>query len=192
MRGKSEYPVRHADQHNPDGSDPLTGFIRYDFENVGDWVSVETTNRGGPDNVAYRFVDSGGRGFLFRSLGGNILIEMDGGNFDFEAVSGGSPPNLIGNLNSLDFQSLGDVTLQTNTTGDMTLSSANDNSVGAGAVLTLSGTPITIVPGSDIVVDRLTTGHKFQMKDDGGNPIFEVREDGTFHIKTGATWIADL
>jgi hypothetical protein len=28
--------------------------------------------------------------------------------------------------------------------------------------------------------------------DAAGTPIFEVRDDGTFHIKTGATWADDL
>ncbi len=43
MRGKSEYPPLHAGQHAPDGSDPLTGFIRYDFENVGAYLHVTAT-----------------------------------------------------------------------------------------------------------------------------------------------------
>ncbi len=170
----------------------LDGFIRYDFDNVGDWLSVETTNRGGPDNVAYRFVDSGGRGFLFRSLGGNILIEMDGGNFDFEAVAGGSPPNLIGNLAGLNFQSDGDITLQTNATGDITFTSSNDMAIGAGLDLAITGDTLTFTSNNDVVIGRLVSGKKLQITDSGGNPIFEVREDASVHIKTGQTIVADL
>ncbi len=48
MRAKSEYPIRHADQHMPDGSDPMPKVpIYYDFLNVGDWLSVEVTDGGG-------------------------------------------------------------------------------------------------------------------------------------------------
>ncbi len=44
MRGKSEYPTTHADQHMPDGSDPLPKIpIFYDYSNVGDWLYVEGT-----------------------------------------------------------------------------------------------------------------------------------------------------
>ncbi len=49
MRGKSEYPTTHGDQHTTDGSDPipgLDGFIRYDYENVGSWLFIEVTTDG--------------------------------------------------------------------------------------------------------------------------------------------------
>lgn len=38
----------------------------------------------------------------------------------------------------------------------------------------------------------LTAGQSLTVKDSGGNPIFEVREDATVHIKTGQTVVADL
>lgn len=40
---KSEYPPRHADQHLPDGSDPLPGFgdgIRFNYDNEGGFLYV--------------------------------------------------------------------------------------------------------------------------------------------------------
>ncbi len=74
MRGKSEYPAVHAGQHAPDGSDPIPGldrFIRYDFENVGDWLYVETTEDAGsgPNGWGQEFIDSGGSGFHFDTTG---------------------------------------------------------------------------------------------------------------------------
>ncbi len=44
MRAKAEYPTRHADQHDPDGSDPLSGkYIKYDFQNVGNWLWIQAS-----------------------------------------------------------------------------------------------------------------------------------------------------
>ena len=39
-----------------------------------------------------------------------------------------------------------------------------------------------------------TTAESFQIRNGavGNTPLLEVRGDGTFHIKTGATWVADL
>ncbi len=47
MRGKSEYPTQHGDQHSQVGSDPLvydfSGFIRYLVENSGEWLQIAIT-----------------------------------------------------------------------------------------------------------------------------------------------------
>ena len=48
-----------------------------------------------------------------------------------------------------------------------------------------SGENIGLNPGEDLLVS-LNTGKKFQIQDSGANPIFEVREDGSIHGKTGA------
>ncbi len=60
MRGKSEYPARHGDQHAPDGSDPIAGIgggLQYNVvdvygpHNIGDWLNVATT--AAPDGEHY-------------------------------------------------------------------------------------------------------------------------------------------
>ncbi len=47
MRGKSEYPTQHGDQHSQVGSDPLvydfSAFIRYLVENSGEWLQIAIT-----------------------------------------------------------------------------------------------------------------------------------------------------
>ncbi len=47
MRGKSEYPTQHGDQHLLDGSDPIafdwSQFIRYLVENSGEWLQIAIT-----------------------------------------------------------------------------------------------------------------------------------------------------
>ncbi len=64
---------------------PLDGFIRYDFENVGDWLYVETTEDAGsgPNGWGQEFVDSGGSGFHFDTTG-YYQVDADG-RFNIEA-----------------------------------------------------------------------------------------------------------
>ena len=74
---------------------------------------------------------------------------------------------------------------------DVQCDSINLTGNGGGIALAdFSGGDITTDGGSLLVT--LRTGKKLRVLDNGGNPIFEVREDGTVHIKTGGTIQADL
>lgn len=51
---------------------------------------------------------------------------------------------------------------------------------------------VEVLLQEDLVAVNLNTGAKFAIYDSSSNPIFEVREDGSIHIPTGASIVADL
>ncbi len=178
MRGKSEYPTTHADQHAPDGSDPLTGFIRYDFENVGDWLYVETTDHGGPNDYGINFVASDPIVFTSASF---IDWSSEGGTID--TGSGGFGINA------------GGVTVTSN--GPISL----DSTTGDDISLITSGTgKVNIEPHGDCNIDpagncevHLAPGKTFTVFDHLGNPKVRWTEaTSDLHIPTGGTIVADL
>ncbi len=91
MRAKSEYPTRHGDQHNPDGSDPLSGFIRYDFENVGDWLDVAATGIGPSGYVDFFDVNAADN-----QENTNDAVSWPFGGFGIKATYSGDGATLTG------------------------------------------------------------------------------------------------
>lgn len=57
--------------------------------------------------------------------------------------------------------------------------------------LQISGGAFLSLDEGSVGID-LTTGGAFEVRDNGGNPIFRVDEDGDVHIKAGKTITADL
>lgn len=118
------------------------------------------------------------------SGGGNVSTETGGGGYTVDSGGGG-----------LDVLSGG---------GGILINSAG----GSGGQIEVkawdgsnNGVDLTLIPGTatvlDVLVDgdvsvKLATGKKLTIKDHSNNPIFEVRDDGTIHIKTGSSITADL
>ncbi len=209
MRAKSEYPTRHADQHNPDGSDPIAGMIRYDVENVGDWLSIETTDTFiGPDpppprmqgadpgmvlkidsandfgsglviwahdtvlshDPVWQFTSSGSYYFL---NGQNDIGYTEGGNLTRYSGGGG----ITFYTTDPDFNNAGDFSVFTsgsldNQAGDIYLDARYGDDTGE----------VQISYGDD---GTLTIKHH-------NTTVMQFQADGTIHIQTGATIIADL
>ncbi len=71
----------HGRSHLENGSDPIPGigdFIRYDFENVGDWLYIKATGQGGPLNR--------NMGFEFTGLAGGVEWHSTDGSVDFDLI----------------------------------------------------------------------------------------------------------
>lgn len=66
------------------------------------------------------------------------------------------------------------------------------NLTAGGLVVVIATGDIEFSQGGDFSIDTLATGKKFVIHDSGFASIFEVHEDGTIHIPTGGTVIADL
>jgi hypothetical protein len=82
--------------------------------------------------------------------------------------------------------------LRTNS-GSLTLQTLSGNAsvVSAGAIILNSNDGVEINP-TDHVRILLGSGEVVSVLDPSNNSIFEVRSDGTIHIKTGDTIVADL
>ncbi len=63
--------------------------------------------------------------------------------------------------------------------------------LGTGDFKILSADVVDFNQDGDMIV-HLESGKKVEVRDSSNNPIFQVREDASIHIKTGQTITADL
>ncbi len=179
-------PVLHGRDHATGGADPIPGIggIQFDVENDGGWLYVTTedaTEAGGSPT---------GHGILLDDFsgGGVYLAAHSGGIFEIHTVGG----------------------------GDVVISSSNDLTVGP--LFQDGGTAVTRLSGQGVrVLNNDGSGHATigstgldvylrvfddkVMIDYGGNddtpgsPLLEIDVAGggtTYHILSGASWVADL
>lgn len=76
--------VDHGRRHSPGGTDPVTGFIGFNIDNIGGWLHIETNDVDG-DALAIKFVSNGGDTYWYPSgLGqdqnGEWWLYGDGGS----------------------------------------------------------------------------------------------------------------
>ncbi len=193
MRAKSEYPTRHADQHRPDGSDPLNA-IYYNVHNIGEWLSIETTGVDTDTGVAIELHASG-----------QISIDSDTDSIYLNALdSGGDLWAQVGQdihlIAGADFFINVDNALTVNAdSGDLEFST--DGQIVAGGGLLLQGstfvdtgagnTALRVAPSTVRVL--LATGATFEVQDHLGAAKIQWTEGTTvLHIPTGGTVVADL
>lgn len=265
MRAKSEYPTRHADQHEPEGSDALTRAIWYEYHNVGDWLDVFAVGTN-PDLSA-----GSGQGMRFYSPDGDIVIETGTGSgaahwvtiahgtddlirlaedsvflqslsIANRVLAGGEfvvdrPTTLthdVGNILLIDsdtgdtyfrfVDAAGEFVIEKHTpsashgtpiftvtdAGALTFDGTSvDIQADSGTIVIQSAAQVTIESSADpvnidgdlgvniesangLIQANLGAGQSLIVNDSGFNPIFQVDEDGTVHIKTGTTIVADL
>ncbi len=161
----------HGRSHRHNGSDPIATFIEYDVENVGDWLYVETTDSGGPENYGVAFVDNIGQSAFFeiRSKGGGITIDGIGSDYpDFEAFLSNYQVTVHSGPASI------------NADGNVSLVSDADGSFSADGSLTLTSNGVTDLNCATSPL-TITVGSK----------VFRFQGDGNLHIPTGASVIAD-
>jgi hypothetical protein len=198
-------PVLHGRDHEPGGADPLTSFKA---ENVGDVLTAAADGL-----TEWAPAASGGEGvqfdtspqpaeFLSWELTADFTSDTAGSQY-FDADGG------------FQVQTGEDIGLLATT--DMTLDAGTAMTLGAGGTIQI-GTAVTdgvtigpnlmVVSQSGEVVELSTSagwtsgrvvvnisngsGTKLQVIGNGGVPILEVRDDNTFHIKSGASWVSDL
>ncbi len=115
-------------------------------------------------------------------------LELDGdGPFDFRSGTGNSFAILSGDY--LDLKAL-------TTTLQILSPDIQITGYAAGALVTLQcGTNHTVKLDEAAKTTKIrvpASGGTLIVEDHSGNPVFEVRDDGTVHIKTGGTITADL
>lgn len=147
------------------------GFIKYDFLNSGDWLTVATTGQGGPTSSGVEFDVAKGdfavfvdpvTGDTLRLSGGFLFFDANGGIFRF--VNG----------------SLFDVTAtQFAVTTTQAWGVANNNDG-------VSGTT-----AGDVFV-TIKAAHSLTVQDTLGNALFRVDANGDLHGKTGKALVFDL
>ncbi len=269
MRGKSEYPTRHADQHEPEGSDALARAIWFNYLNVGptvgSWLDVET-NGLNPNHVAglgqaFRFVADDGDIFIQTNVGSGVghqihlvhgsddmltisedSVQMQSTNIASEILAGGLfevvRPTTITHDVSKIFQidsdtgtsifrfvdDTGEFVIEAKTpsgthgteifkiddAGNLTFDglSVHMFTVGGGiniqaaGILQLTSTDdpvnidgdlgVNVASADGLIQVNIGAGQSLFVNDSSFNPLLEIRDDGTLHILTGATWIADL
>ncbi len=162
MRAKSEYPIRHGDQHLGDGSDPIPGlgdFIRYHFANLGDYLHIRATGPTPSANVIQ--IDS--EGDIGITAESSIVIDSTNGTGDNIALIG------IGvNVDSINGES---ITLTGDGAGARVLITSNDDDV-----------VIQVGAGSTFTVKDSSGNPKLRWTE-GTNDL---------HIPTGGTIVSDL
>ncbi len=195
MRAKSEYPIRHADQHNPDGSDPLFGFIRYQTENIGDWLYIETTDDDTlTDGYGMKLNLSSGLEILAPAPNGSIVFNT-GGQFQVTMLDW----NMIGTGSQvIDFSGqAGFAANQQDYGGSWTV-----RADGLASMLDMDNSgDINITPANDFLANpvggdvnlRIPTGKTFTVLSHTGFPQIQWTEgDIDVHIPSGGTIVADL
>ncbi len=212
MRAKSEYPTRHGDQHAPDGSDPITGIGGLQFnegtygpENVGDWLDVSTTglnpnptpaNAVSSDDAGILFTVGDTRDFVVSAEGQTLFttshVPRDAGPdhpawaFDYNGVlaylQGGDE---IVNTGGGQFvrDTAGGAAVFTVLDGSFTVDASGGTNAGF--------VQMNVDNYLGVVLGVNNTSY-VQVLDSAFQPIFEIHEDATVHIKTGQTIIADL
>ncbi len=169
MRAKSEYPIRHGDQHRPDGSDAFAAII-YGYPNVGNWLNVEAgPGAGGEPDTEFTFKAQ----ILLQSKSSPgylpvvLRTSQDNGTHWTEFSVGFGVTDLYASSFTVYDA---DETLLFSCSHNGSSSAATN--VGLAAV----------IDGTGVFVIRDLTGVRF----------LEIRPDGTVHIQTGQTIIADL
>jgi hypothetical protein len=143
------------------------GGIKFDtFPQSGDWLYVQTTDgTAAPSGIPLHLYDSS-------TAAVGIRLESDNGEIDIQAFG-----------NQLALSSAGVLS--------MTSSVSMTSAVGAFWSMAVAD-DIRIDVGNGMSVQLDSVGTMFSVLDHLGAPIFEVREDGSLHGKTGQTLTFDL
>lgn len=150
---------------------------------------------GGAGEIAWEDVGTGGDG----GVGIQFGIENDGTWLDVRTSTDG--PSSQGIYLEATVGSIANPGILLASDGIIKLGS-NHVILGTDAEIDITTTVVTIGSNGafyprriDMSLFNTTTnpqGSKVVIYDANGDSIFEVRDDGTFHIKTGASWAADL
>lgn len=128
------------------------------------------------------YVDHGhrhGTGGSDRQGGGFVAMDVDGNEASSLTVVATNADG-EGNGIYIESQDGQGISLKASDGGEVSLSS-ND----------ATGT-VRLSADAQITIDLNSVGAKLRVNNHSGSSIFEVREDGTVHIKTGTSIVADL
>jgi hypothetical protein len=188
-------PVLHGRDHAPGGADPTlllwddvgssggggtTGIQFATYPQAGTWLYASTTGSGGPNTNGIDFESSanlnlqstGGTATLQSS--GSIMVHSSGGAANLEGWGGGA--TVFGN------------------TTVFILSNSGSGVAGIQNRLLNHGASFEIMDNTPLTQFRCTpTGtNVVTVYDHTGAAIFQVRDDGSLHGKTGKSLVFDL
>ncbi len=143
--------------------------------------AVVTDAGGGEADIA---ISPAGSGIAFDTTNSGDWLDIqtngeDGAGYGVQIVDQTSTNGILIATDAASVtaqSSLGDVVLQADAAQVHLTSSLTEVAVGTG--IGIQG--------------NLGTGESFTLYDHNGSLLLEVTEDGTYHIRTGATWVADL
>jgi hypothetical protein len=201
---------------------PGGGGLQFDTDpQSGDWLFTETTTLtggsfgahlwsgipSGLDHVGTMFLDSSGYGAaLVASNGGPVFLATDGGVIRL-STHGGSISSEAADFSvdasdqiALANSGSGGISVVDGGAGGLTLQSVGGNVAvtagGSSSLLTLSAVEVLVSPsggvGGGLVVALAGATNQLVVTDNSLAEIFRVNNDGTVHIKTGTSVIADL
>ncbi len=199
----------HGRSHRHNGSDPLGTDIEFDVDNEGGSLYVQTNDcvdldtmpdpiaEGGTAGIALE--DDSGCGIVIGANDADVKIKARGGSSDVSIVAE-NEVSAVASSNLL-LQSGGGATVTVVdplfliATGGTTSATVNVL-VKAGCyfiIRNVTGGVVEYLRVGDFGTDvKLLSGGKFRVLNASFSPLFQVDEDGTVHIKTGGTIVADL
>lgn len=169
----SNKPVIHGRDHRPGGSDPVfdTDGIRFDFDNVGDWLDVHTTGADGSSH-GIRLRNTGTSDLLLES-GGSSLSMDNGGNVTLLAVA-----NIGIDNTGTTWLDAGAFSLAAATGVSLEANSGGNH---AQLDLTHDGSGGTVV-GQAYQVQFATAGGTFSVNSASPGQQLVIDPDGTFNV----------
>lgn len=156
--------------------------IEFDVDNVGDWLSVETTAvTGSGDAMTFTDTAPSSNGITLTSDNGQVVLNGTGVSINSSAAGSGI------NLNAVET-----IAIIAGTSG------AANGEVIIGSSATSGGRSVTLdnveSGGNGDIIIRIGNGGVFVVWGQAGSsdPIFRVDEDGALHGKTGQALTFDL
>ena len=152
--------------------------------------------------------DAGAEWWLYGDGGSSIGLSS-GGGMDLQTTNG--PLAITALTENMVIKTTGgtDLTIEAEDTGYIYIGAVEATTVDMGhsaCTIDIDGDTVSIDSnagnlnlnangsGNDVRIKLSGTGagDLFQIRDSANNVLLEVRGDGTFHIETGAAWVADL
>lgn len=169
----SHLPARHAKDHFDGGYDPIPGIIRFDFLNTGGYLSIDASE--------------------FIALLADADIDLTAGDDIHITVSGSGGTITVGNGTTMFFVSEGSAFTQGRSIDHRILDPIGGEII-PGFSVTGTGTDREWmqIEEDGQHMHRLGAGNTLLVLDSAYDPIMRLDEDGTLHLKTGATIVSDL
>lgn len=175
----TQQPIRlHARTHDLGGSDPLgAGYIRYDYQNVGDYLQIETTGAAPTSEGILLYSAGDGNDIVLKSEGGIYENDVNGWGIVLQSTTG------TGGAADIDLLANRDVVLNAGRDVDvqaasfLNLASLDTADLGASNQLQLSSDDIIVQAGS-VGWNMQSTGG-IQETDTSSNGIFILEAFGS-------------
>jgi hypothetical protein len=180
-------PILHGRDHRPGGVDPIPGIggIAFDtYPQAGEWLYVETDGAGTtPSGFGMEFFDDSGNGIDISADGCHVRLN-EFGSGDAQLVTTAGDALLQGQS----------VEVKAVTSGDPATFRSHGGTTLVTSDVVAFQTPLVQLKVGDLIV-QLDDAGSFTIFDDGTAQKYvevDITGGGSFHILSGASWVADL